>query len=72
MTSPPLTTGDGVTECNAADAAAAALLMPPGYSLRGTMRVEKLDDMLDADVKVIKVRTRCRSVRSVSSSDLSR
>ena len=52
---PPHLIGDGVTECNAADAAAAALLMPPGYSLRGTMRVEKLDDMLDADVKVIKV-----------------
>ena len=35
------------------------------------MRVEKLDDMLDADVKVIKVRIKVlsRSVRFVNSSD---
>ena len=51
-----LTTGDGITECEATSAADVASKLPPDYALRGTMRVEKLDDMLDTDVKVMKVR----------------
>ena len=49
-------TGDGITECEATSAADVASKLPPDYALRGTMRVEKLDDMLDTDVKVMKVR----------------
>ena len=34
-------------------------MLYPGYSLRGTMRVERLDTLLDEDVKVAKVGAAC-------------
>ena len=47
--------GDGITNCNAANASQAAASMPKGYSLRGTMEVERLDSLLSTEVKAIKV-----------------
>ncbi|MEW5314348.1 MAG: hypothetical protein WDW38_005856 [Sanguina aurantia] len=47
--------GDGITLCGKANEAEAVKALHGTYNLRGVMAVRKLDDVLDRDVKVMKM-----------------
>ena len=53
--------GNRKTVCGPANDAEASKLVPEGYELQDVMQIEKLDDVLDRDVKVMKIGVQVRA-----------
>lgn len=66
----PLPQGDGITMCGVDSATTAAARVPEGYTLRGPLRLQRLDSVLRPALGDIQVRETCLQMDELEKGDV--